>query len=49
MEEGALAVGGQAMLADEGRLSAVGVDADHLAGVAVDALRAALQWLAHLK
>ena len=42
VEECTLAVGVQAVLADEGRLSAVGVDADHVAGVAVYALGAAL-------
>jgi hypothetical protein len=47
VEQGALALGLEAVLADEGRLAALRVHADHVALVAVDALRAALQRLTH--
>lgn len=47
MEEGALALGVEAILADEGRLPALRVYADLEALVAVDALGAALYGLAH--
>lgn len=35
------------MLTDKGRFSALGVDADHVAAVAVDALRTVLDEFAH--
>ena len=49
MKEGTLAFGVEAVLADEGRFVAAGVDADHGARFAVDALRAVLEWLVHTK
>lgn len=49
MEEGTLTFGGEALLADEGGFSAVCVDADHKALVAVDAVRAVLDGFTHVK
>lgn len=47
MEERTFALRAQSMLADEGWLAALGVDADHVALVAVDALWAVLEGLVH--
>lgn len=47
VEEGALTVGDKSVLTDKGWLAALRVDADHVAAVAVDALRAVLDRLAH--
>jgi hypothetical protein len=47
MEQGTLALGCQSVLADEGWLAAVGINADHLAWVSVDALGAAPEGFVH--
>ena len=47
VEQSTLTFGCQALLADEGRFSAVGVDADHVALVTIDAVGAVFDWLAH--
>jgi hypothetical protein len=47
MEESALTPRGQTMLADKGGLAALRVNADHVALVAVDALRGEFDWLVH--
>lgn len=47
MEECALAFGLEAILTDKGRFAALVRNADHVALVTVDALRAALQRLTH--
>jgi hypothetical protein len=47
VEEGALTLGGEALLADESWFSAVGVDADHAASVSINAVGAVLDGLAH--
>jgi cytochrome c biogenesis protein ResB len=47
MEESAFALRFQAVFAEKGRFSALGIDADHVALITVDALRAVPERFAH--
>ena len=47
MEEGAFALGDETLLADEGGLAAVGINADHMTLVAVDTVGTVLYRFAH--
>jgi hypothetical protein len=47
VEQGALALSSDALLADEGRFATLRIDAYHLTAIAVDALRTVLNRFTH--